>query len=353
MIIHRRFVRKSESKNTTLRGGGGSGDVGMARQIMIGVRRAGLPLKPDAITPGDDNCFFHAAFAQCQRPSVAQELSGEPAIRDNHDLRLKISRFARNSRLPLIQSFKKLYEESHPSESWDAFWKRMEKDREWADAIVVQVAAWFFHHDIHVVMASATQKMPLCTFSGSWVKEGAPCDKTPLLLGYLNDLHYQSLLPEEDDLFRPSTFQPMSFLDTIKVFVQGLQSGETKRKQDKTGEEIPRKKQKEAEGGTDEGLWDFKFLWSSKQLSIKPQGENGWKCPFCESDQKRIMGHIKSKHLDAAHLEHFKDIEKDFRKHAVKKNEKKIQGKTHGTGARACQGKAQRGKTEELGKKDE
>ena len=330
MITHKRFVRNSEGKNPTLRGGGGSGDVGMARQIMVGVRRAGLPLKLDEITPGDGNCFFHAAFAQCQRPSLAEELLGEPAIRNNHDLRLKISRFARRSRLPIIQRFMSLFQESHPTESWDAFWKNMENDRVWADAIVLQVAAWFFHHDIHVVMASATEKRPLCTFSGSWVTDGAPCDKTPLLLGYLNDLHYQSLLHEEDDLFRPETFQPMSFMDTINVFVQGLQIGEHKRKQDekdKTGEEIPRKKRKDKEGGTDEGQWDFNFLWSGKQLSIKPLSENGWECPFCESEQKRIMGHIKSKHLGAAYLELFKDIEMDFRKHAVNKNKKKCREK--------------------------
>ena len=99
----------------------------------------------------------------------------------------------------------------------------MEKDRVWADAIVLQVAAWYLHHDIHVVMASATEKKPLCTFSGSWVREGAPCDKTPLLLGYLNDLHYQSLLPEADDLFkntilRPSPNLPSQIPDLVLFF---------------------------------------------------------------------------------------------------------------------------------------
>ena len=130
----------------------------MASRIMVGVRRAGLPLKLDDTTPGDDNCFFHAVFSQCQRPSVAQELTGEPTILiDNHDLRLKISRFALTSRQTVVMSFKKLYEECHPADSWVAFWKRMEKDRVWADAIVVQVAAWYLHHDIHIVMASATR----------------------------------------------------------------------------------------------------------------------------------------------------------------------------------------------------
>ena len=320
----------SGRKNLTLRGGGGSGDVAMAKQIMVGVRRAGLPLKLDKITPGDDNCFFHAVFAQCQRPSVAQELSGEPVIRDNHDLRLKIARFARNSRLPLIQSFKKRYEESHPADSWDGFWKTMAEDRVWADAITLQGAAWYLHHDIHVVMASATEKKPLCTFSGSWVTEGARCDKTPLLLGYLNDLHYQSLLPCEEDLFRPATFQPMSFKEIMDVSLQVCQTGELKRKKDEAErpmEEISHKKSKQYDGKTNEEHWDFNFSWSGKGLTIKPLPEGGWTCPYCESEEKQIMRHIKTKHLPSSDRKHFEDIEKAFRKHTKNKSDHAIRMK--------------------------
>ena len=279
----------------------------MARQIMVGVRRAGLPLKLDATTPGDDNCFFHAVFSQCQRPSVAQELTGEPTILvDNHDLRLKISRFAQTSRKTVVKSFKKLYEECHPADSWVAFWKSMEKDRVWADAIVLQVAAWYLHHDIHVVMASATEEEPICTFSGSHVKEGAPCNTTPLLLGYLNDLHYQSLLPLEEDAFRPTNFKPLSFKDAMNVFMQGCQKGNLKRKEDevdKAKEEIPKKKPKQ--DGDETVGWDFNFLWNSKELSIKPATEKGWVCPFCESEEKQIMRHIKNKHITKTEMESF------------------------------------------------
>ena len=294
----------------------------MAQQIMVGVRRAGLPLKLDAITPGDDNCFFHAVFAQCQRPSVAQELSGEPPIRGNHDLRLKISRFARNSRLPIIQSFKKLYKESHPSVSWDAFWKRMAKDREWADAIVLQGAAWYLHHDIHVVMASATEKKPLCTFSGSWVTEGAPCDKTPLLLGYLNDLHYQSLHHVEDDLFRPATFQPMSFRDIMGVFLQGLDLKRNKNEAESVREETPHKKSKEDDGVAVD--WDFNFLWNTKKLCIKPAKEKGWVCPMCESEEKQIMRHMKKQHITKPEMESFAALEQDYKKHAQKLKQRRL-----------------------------
>ena len=75
---------------TTLRGGGGKEDRAFAEQIMVGVRRAGLPLKLDAITKGDNNCFFNAVYALTQRPGMAQELAaGDVAgIRNPYDLRL-------------------------------------------------------------------------------------------------------------------------------------------------------------------------------------------------------------------------------------------------------------------------
>ena len=172
---------------------------------MTGVRRAGLPLKLDVITKGDNNCFFNAMFAQTQRPGVAQELAsgGVAGIRNPYDLRLKVARFAKRSRLAVVDEFKRLYYETYPEELWDEMWSRMEQNEEWADAYTVQATAWFLHHDIHIVMASSTEGMPLTTISGSWDQEGASCDKTPLLLGYLNNTHYQSLLPEDEAVLSP------------------------------------------------------------------------------------------------------------------------------------------------------
>ena len=89
---------------STLRGGGGKEDLAFAQQIMVGVRRAGLPLKLDAITKGDNNCFFNAIYAQTQRPGVSQELAagGVAGIRNPYDLRLKVARFAKRSRLAVV-----------------------------------------------------------------------------------------------------------------------------------------------------------------------------------------------------------------------------------------------------------
>ena len=200
---------------------------------MVGVRRAGLPLKLDAITKGDNNCFFNAMYAQTQRPCVAQELAaGDVAgIRNPHDLRLKVAGFAKRSRLAVVDEFKRRYHETYPEELWDEMWSRMEQNEEWADAITVQATAWFLHHDIHIVMASSTEEMPLTTISGSWDQEGASCDKTPLLLGYLNNKHYQSLLPEDEAVLTPENIQPMMFSEIIKML-----SGEKRKAQQSEGD---------------------------------------------------------------------------------------------------------------------
>ena len=234
---------------STLRGGGGKEDLAFAQQIMVGVRKAGLPLKLDAITKGDNNCFFNAIYAQTQRPGVSQELAagGVAGIRNPYDLRLKVARFAKRSRLAVVDEFKRLYYETYPEKTWHDMWGKMEQDGEWADAITVQATAWFLHHDIHIVMASSTEKMPLTTISGSWDQEGASCDKTPLLLGYLNNTHYQSLLPEDEAVLSPE-IQPMRFSHIIKMVSgtrekaqqskgDGTKNGSNSMKQTQTDEE--------------------------------------------------------------------------------------------------------------------
>ena len=283
----------------------------------MGVRKAGLALKLDAITKGDNNCFFNAVFAQVQRPDVAQELAGEAPIRGPHDLRLKVARFAKKSKLAVVDKFKRIYYETYPPELWDGFWNRMQQDQEWADAITAQATAWFLHHDIHIVFACGAEK----TFFGSWDREGASCDKTILLLGYLNNIHYQSLLPQGEAVFSPATFQPMAFHDIIKVVLEAQrEKNQTQQGQGGSNleDQIPPKKAKPAENGAKN--WDFDFKWSSGTLCVKPTKDKGWICPFCHSEEKRIMSHIKRKHLISTQLQNFTDVEKDFRKHTINKS---------------------------------
>ena len=122
----------------------------------------------------------------------------------------------------------------------------MEKNEEWADAITVQATAWFLHHDINIVMASSTEEMPLTTISGSWDQEGASCDKTPVLLGYLNNTHYQSLLPEDEAVLSPE-IQPMRFSHIIKMV-----SGTREKAQQSKGDGTKNEKNSMKQTQTDE-----------------------------------------------------------------------------------------------------
>ena len=286
---------------------------------MVGVRRAGLPLKLDAITKGDNNCFFNAVFAQTRRCDVAQELAagGVAAITSPHDLRIKVARFAKRSRLAVVDEFKRRYYATYPEELWDEMWSRMEVNEEWADAITVQATAWFLHHDIHIVMASSTEEMPLTTFSGSWDQEGAPCDKTPLLLGYLNNTHYQSLLSEDEAALTTEHIQPMMFSEIIKMM-----SGASRKAQQSEGDGSKKDKTSTQKGktGDKENLeGNYQFLLGSEIASLKPTKEKRWLCPFCHGEQKQIMRHIKSKHLTPSQMEGFAATEEDFKKHLNKR----------------------------------
>ena len=287
---------------------------------MVGVQKAGLAhkLKLDAITKGDNNCFFNAVFAQIRRPDVVQELAaaGVAAITNPHDLRLKVSKFAKRSKLAVVDQFKRLYYETYPAELWDDMWSRMEKDQEWADGITAQATAWFLHHDIHIVMASGDEK----TIFGSWDRERASCDKTTLLLGYLNSIHYQSLLPLEEEVFSPPICKPLSFLEIIKMVSEAYEKENlTKKEKTKVNleDQIPPKKAKLA--AAEDRDWSFNFTWNSRNLFMKPAKDKGWTCPFCESEEKQIMRHIKGKHITSSQKQSFAAIEKNFNKHSTNK----------------------------------
>ena len=168
----------------------------LAQQIMIGVQRAQLPFKLDSLTQGDGNCFFRGVWSQCQRPQVNECLAGTHGqIKDYKDLRNKVASFMQKSTLPVIKLFKEKYRtvlEPVTGESWDDYWKIMRKDKEWADAVSVQGTAWYLNHDLLIIMSSATSDSPFITISGNWSLDRAPCPGVPLLLGYVNGLHYQS-----------------------------------------------------------------------------------------------------------------------------------------------------------------
>ena len=211
-----------DSTHSTLVGGArgpGQGEQGLANRIMQGVRRAQLPFKLDTITPGDGNCFSRAVWSQIQRPEIHEDYI------NYDDIKKRVANFVEKTELPMIRAFKERYEtEVQPAtrkenggkeETWDAYWQRMLRNQEWSDSIFIQATAWFLEKDIFIIFSTATPENPFITISGSWEGPDHPCEGAPLLLGYVEGLHYQSLLPIDQQPFRPQGFNPWTPEETM------------------------------------------------------------------------------------------------------------------------------------------
>jgi hypothetical protein len=288
---------------------------------MEGVRRAQLPIRLDSITPGDGDCFSRAVWSQCQRPEVAQALQGHQALRSrNHQtLKAMLDNFIKKTNLAVVMEMKQMYErEVQPvgreedggrEETWDAYWRRMLRVGEWADGIFIQGMAWFLRHDIIIVMDTATPQQPYITVSGSWEGPDGPCAGAPLVLGYVESLHYQSLLPLDEQPFRPRLFNPRTTEDTIKDAKN--QKNHKIQHQNKDQE-----KKTEAPDG-------FVFKSSNETVKITESKEEagGYICPFCHTEQTRLPSHMMKCHKDEH--EDMENLVEVFKKYVHNKRQAK------------------------------
>jgi len=179
----------------------------MAAQVMRAVARAALPFRLDTITQGDGNCLSRALVAQCQRPTVRRQLE----LRRRHpstysELKAWVVESMLEPQTEAMTDLRERFLEQQAgavargerSESWQHYCWRMGQEGEWGDAVFLQAAAWYLNHDIIVVPTGGSQDHMFFTISGNWRDERVPCRGVPLILGYVNNLHYQSLLPMDE-----------------------------------------------------------------------------------------------------------------------------------------------------------
>ena len=180
-------------------------DTNLLDEMTDTIERCGLPLKLDDITTGDGNCWARAAVQQMERT----ELQIQPNKRtmdvlhlttENRFLVLKrlISQFMTNSVHPTIQRAKTEFDESvglTDNITWEEFWKKMERDGEWANGTMVQATAWFLGCDINIVLTTAMPQTLFIPISGNLDDAQKSCSGNPLWIGHNNGRHYQSLLP--------------------------------------------------------------------------------------------------------------------------------------------------------------
>ena len=87
--------------------------------------------------------------------------------------------------------------------SWEDHWKSLKKDKEWSDEVMVQATAWFTEIDIQVVWTTGMAEEPFKTIGGNMDNRAKDCTGLPMWIGYKNSIHYQSLLPNDEEISYP------------------------------------------------------------------------------------------------------------------------------------------------------
>ena len=204
----------------------------LAQQIEETIRQTELPFKLDEITIGDGNCFTRAVLQQCQRNAVKNYLRSRGLNLGNYmELKKNVCQFMlKENNVPMLREFKVRFEarqgearlRGENAHTWNQYWMTMAKDGEWVDAVFVQATAWYLYSDIHLIpTATATKENPFFTINGNYTFETASCPGPALLLSYNSSLHYQSVLPIDEQ-------KRVEFLDpqTIDSVLSDVRRGE-------------------------------------------------------------------------------------------------------------------------------
>ena len=216
---------------------------GWALQMMDSIRGLREEFVLDFITKGDGNCFPTAILQQIRRPDVIQnQRSHDPInllMKTQAGLRRSVFEFLTRSTHPLIHSWKQNFKNITDME-WKDYWsyKYMLKSGIWADEIFIRGTAFFLNMDIviHQNKHPRTERI-----SGNLDDLNIPCNNPVLHVGYLSNLHYQSIVPRCQINSNP--------LDS-KQKVEAQKKLDEKLKTDKTGkngEVANQKKEKEAQ----------------------------------------------------------------------------------------------------------
>ena len=206
----------------------------LAQKIEETIRQTELPFKLDEVTIGDGNCFTRAVLQQCQRNPVKNYLRNRQVyLRNYMELKKNVCQFMlKESNVPMLREFKVRFEarqgearsRGEHAHTWNQYWMTMTKDGEWVDAVFVQATAWYLYSDIHLIpTATATKENPFFTINGNYTFETVSCPGPALLLGYNSNLHYQSVLPI-DEQKRVEFLDPQTF-DSVLVDVERGEKG--------------------------------------------------------------------------------------------------------------------------------
>ena len=222
------------------------------------ILRCNLKLTLDYPTEGFGNCFPNAIVQQCRRPEVkAWLLKNMPGaiFTSSQNLRLKVKNFALNSQEQAVLNIRKRYEEDiEPvdKQSWGEYWAQMGRNGTWVDHIFIQMTAWFMKLDMMILTTSSRPENPFIHLSGNLRTIPENTSGPPLLLGNYTNVHYQSLLEDNEEK------------------QQGMENNDTKTE-------------------------EFIFTEDRMTLIFKSSPRGQLKCPLCNQEFTRIGKHIDSK----------------------------------------------------------
>ena len=282
-------------------------------EIKQAIKRCGLNLQLDKLTPGDGNCFSHAVIQQVQRSDIRSTLNKRTqkvlnSIQPYLELKQGVKNFMLSTKNITVNAFKVEFEKTvglAEQVSWGNFWKRHLEDKEWADAIFIQGTAYFLEKDIHIFHTSATHDQPFSDpVSGSLETRGGTCPGAPLLLAYIDGLHYQSVLPLDP------TLDP-SLEETLASSQKNTKASAT----EKAGTNNKNLAKKETKPDT--------FVFNTYSFAVGDTG--GYVCCFCQQTVRRLIFHLKKGCFTELHT--LEALEKAFKTFSNLKRAKNYQNR--------------------------
>ena len=155
----------------------------------------------------DGNCFFHAIIWLMDRPGVRATLSRRSRkIVCPLALRKAVVRFVEwDETLHATEQFTVYKTAIEQREEWLTYLRRMKKDGEYAQDMIIWATALYIGKDIHQASDTSNDKAPWSTVSGSIEGTIFKATSPPLTVAYLSQRHYEPLQPvKQKDEASPS-----------------------------------------------------------------------------------------------------------------------------------------------------
>ena len=155
----------------------------------------------------DGNCFFHAIIWLMDQPGVRPTLSKQSRrIACPLALRKAVVRFVEwNEKLHATEQFIVYKKAIEASEEWLTYLRRMKKEGEYAQDLIIWATALFIGKDIHQASDTSNARAPWSTVSGSIEGTIFKATLPPLTVAYLSQKHYEPIQPvKQEDEASPS-----------------------------------------------------------------------------------------------------------------------------------------------------